>query len=480
MKKMILIAILAIMTVSAKSETLTGKITLVSDISHSESALLQVCMNGSCTDVSSDGTYSLNVTPSSISNHHASVGSSMDLYRLGQYVISASGKQVALINMNGQRVASGKGNLDISSVPAGLYMATDGKQVLRFNSMTSSGFATAGSSATPNGVSARVADTAKLLGVAYVVVNGDTLREIPVTSWNLPSGYMVQRNATASVTKGKGDSTKLVYWSTDSIAYVVTLELDGGSSNDTVGIYTGFIYAYYDSTSYRTNAKLFSYFVRTYEKDTIKAYSDIFSVNARSGNFGVTSDKFHLTTYMHRGYSYVPALDSVKKWKDSTSLNYDSSWISVERKFSIDTVTWVQNEGYVNYDSSKQSDIIAGLIENADTAIKMFGEIDSVSISWTVIDTTSDTTKFRVYVPGVMSTSNISNLYDLYVAGGHTGSYNKDGAIVSDTGIKYALRITKENLEEESVNGVSRYMIADVGYNYKAISNVRILLHVKN
>lgn len=42
MKKMILIAILAIMTVSAKSETLTGKIKLVADNSHSESALLHV------------------------------------------------------------------------------------------------------------------------------------------------------------------------------------------------------------------------------------------------------------------------------------------------------------------------------------------------------------------------------------------------------------------------------------------------------
>lgn len=480
MKKMILIAILAIMTVSAKSETLTGKIKLVADNSHSESALLQVCMNGSCTDVNPDGTYSLNVTPSSISNHHTSVGSAMDLYRLGQYVISASGKQVTLINMNGQRIASGNGSLDISHIPAGLYMATDGKQVLRFNSMAKSGFATTGSSATLNGVSARVADTAKLLGVAYVVVNGDTLREIPVTSWNLPSGYMVQRNATASVTRGKGDSTKLVYWSTDSIAYVVTLELDGGHSNDTLGIYTGFVYAYYDSTSYMNNAKLFSYFVRTYEKDTIKAYSDIFPVSARSGNFGVSSDKFHLTTYLHRGYSYVPALDYVKKWKDSTSLNYDSSWISVERKFSIDTITWVN--GFVNYDSSqpKSSDIIAGLVENSDTAIKMFGEIDSISISWTVIDTTSDTTKFSVYVPGVVSTNSISNLYDLYVAGGHTGAYNNNGAIVTDTGIKYAFRITKENLKKELVNGSERYMIADVGYNYKAISNVRILLHVKN
>ena len=184
------------------------------------------------------------------------------------------------------------------------------------------------------------ADT--LLGTAYIVIDGDTLKEIPVTSWNLPIGYTVQRDFRAYTgPKFTGDSAQLVYWSNDSIAYVVGVDIDDGNSTLQ---YTGSVYTYYDSAAYVNDSKIFSYFVRTYHNGVSLAYSDVYSVKAKNGSFSTDSTRFHLTTYNRTGYSLVPALDTVKKWINDTTLGYNRQWVNPDSAYHVMKV----------YDTAKQ------------------------------------------------------------------------------------------------------------------------------
>ena len=170
MKKLIL-AIIAMMGV-AGAETLTGKIANYQPGSNAE-----VWMNGKHEKVNSDGSYSLVVNSTGIARNHGSTYSA-DFYRQGHLVMSASGKKVELLNAQGRTVASGNGSLNLNDVPAGVYFATDGNHVLRLNTMANSGYATSGISGTVSGVASRAADAVTYYGTAYIVVNGDTLKDI--------------------------------------------------------------------------------------------------------------------------------------------------------------------------------------------------------------------------------------------------------------------------------------------------------------
>ena len=61
----------------------------------------------------------------------------------------------------------------------------------------------------------------------YIVVNGDTLREVPITSWNqvLPPNYVVQRNVQVRVKSVNKENIVQAVWfgDRDSIAHVLDL-----------------------------------------------------------------------------------------------------------------------------------------------------------------------------------------------------------------------------------------------------------------
>lgn len=394
--KKLLVAIIAMMGMTASAATLTGKIT---NYNSGSEAKASVCMNGSCTPVGSDGTYSLNVSTDGIASRHSGVGASTDLYRLGQFVVSASGRQVELINMKGQRITSDKGSLDISKVPEGVYMATDGKHVLRLNTMSKSGYAVSGGSGTmANGVAARATDTTQLYGIAYVVVNGDTLKEIPVTSWNLPTGYMVQRShATYIPSKLISDTAQVVYWTNDSIAYVVNFGknsiIKGTTQRST------FIYCMYDSAAYANGNSAYQYFYRV-RKDTILAYTDIGVAETGSGNAEpADSSSFHLTTYNRTGWSQVPALDTLKMWADSTELNYNGQWISLDSLKGLE-----------------------GRVIDSQISYPVYYYITGDTTYWASVLSSSDSVEFTyntIGQPGV----DTSDKYSLYIGWDYTHSY---------------------------------------------------------
>lgn len=228
------------------------------------------------------------------------------------------------------------------------------------------------------GISARVNSSDTILGTAYVVVDKDTLKEIPVVNWHLPTGYMVQRSfEIVSGKKMTGDSAQLVYWSSDSVAYVVTAAVDQGSSTLK---YSGNIYNYYDSIAYSKNDVLFRYFVRTYSNSKMLAYSDVFGVTAKNGDFSVDSGKMHLTTYNRTGYSYVPALDTITRWIDSTELNVNYQWISLDSLKSYSS-----NSQFLEY-------------RTTDTTywLSVMSKSDSVKIVYDVVASSSDTS-YSIY-----------------------------------------------------------------------------------
>ena len=477
MKKLIL-AIIAMMGMTASAATLTGKIVLKG--ANTGSAAAQVCMNGSCADVGNDGTYSLDVSTDGIASRHSGVGASTDLYRLGQFVVSASGRQVELINMKGQRITSDKGSLDISKVPKGVYMATDGKHVLRLNTMSKSGYAVSGGSGTmASGVAARATDTTQLYGIAYVVVNGDTLKEIPVTSWNLPTGYMVQRSHSVCVpSKFAADTAQVVYWTNDSIAYVVNFGknsiIKGTTQRST------FIYCMYDSAAYANGNSAYQYFYRV-RKDTILAYTDIGVAETGSGNAELAdSSDFHLTTYNRTGYSYVPALDTIKKWADSAKLNYNigvGNWVSLE---DLGAKADEQHKDSTDYTMDY-------LVPQSDTAKfrVMMRAADSIKITYS----TGYRGNLNVYAYAYMSTYK-SPAGETLISMWYTPSIKTEnpdsGNTVSDTvlvGFPGATAGTPSTDIRKSYVGaediMSAYFGADSVGNLK-MTNVKMYIHIKN
>lgn len=452
MKKLIL-AIIAMVGITG-AETLTGKVILAGSKTNAVSA--QVCMNGVCGDVASDGSYSLTVGSSSIARSHGSTYSA-DFYRQGNLVMSASGKKVELLNTQGRTVAYGNGSLNLDNIPAGVYFATDGKHVLRLNTMTKSGYAASGSGGTVAGVAARAADTVTSYGTAYIVVNGDTLKEIPVTSWNLPIGYMVQRNATVITGDAyKGDSTQVVYWDNDSIAYVVKLGVD--QLSDTVQ-YTGGVYAYYDSAAFKNDDKIFSYFARTCKNDTIFAYSNVGTATAKLLDFSVGKGRFHLTAYHGAGYSLVPALDTVSKWADSAALNYDRSWIS----FDSLTTKMMNRDTSISYTAGLPS--ANSVLASADSVRMSFNVVDTGYARLYIQSTTVNTTGRFVAV--TVKNAHIEAPSYGYVTGDTSYAYAVGGLRGLPAPILTVMHIFQCNADGDDMP-------------VTAIKNLRIYIHVKN
>lgn len=161
---------------------------------------------------------------------------------------------------------------------------------------------------------------------AYIVIGNDTLREIPVVSWSeiLPANYVVQRNVSVIPNAEYRKSTmQAVYFSTDSIAKVVTL-----APTNMGKTFTGYIYSVYDSAAYANNTTIYSWFARVKRNDSTLAYTSVMPVTGLSGDLvadsvGANGGKSFIayTKYYHHGYSLVPNDSSISSYTEFTRMD---------------------------------------------------------------------------------------------------------------------------------------------------------------
>jgi hypothetical protein len=126
-----------------------------------------------------------------------------------------------------------------------------------------------------NVVAGRVASSSS--DTVKIIIGNDTLKEIPVISWDtiLPTNYIVQRNISVQLFKALlNDTVEAVFWDNDSVAHVVTL------GQATKNMFSGFIYTAYDDIAYRNNSSLYGLFVRV-KNDGVTRFSDIVNVTAK-------------------------------------------------------------------------------------------------------------------------------------------------------------------------------------------------------
>ena len=145
----------------------------------------------------------------------------------------------------------------------------------------------------------------------YIVVNGDTLREVPVTSWNeiLPANYIQQRNVQVNVNPAYSyDVVQAVWWNNDSIAHTLNLAANSLAS----GSFSGYIYTIYNDSEFKANDTIYNLFVRTRSHDSITSYTKILPVYAQVGDLVFPATVFQQNTYHTTlGYSLTPNDSSV-------------------------------------------------------------------------------------------------------------------------------------------------------------------------
>ena len=156
-----------------------------------------------------------------------------------------------------------------------------------------------------------LARSASLTDTLYIVVQGDTLKEIPITSWNqiLPTLYIVQRNVQMNVKSDYfSDTAQIVWWNNDSIAHVLSLQQNSPNS----GSFSGYIYTIYNDNEFANNAHLYNLFARTRSHDSITSYTKVFDVKAKVGDLVFTDTSFK-SNNLHsiEGYSLTPNDSSI-------------------------------------------------------------------------------------------------------------------------------------------------------------------------
>jgi hypothetical protein len=163
-----------------------------------------------------------------------------------------------------------------------------------------------------NVVAGRVASSSS--DTVKIIIGNDTLKEIPVISWDtiLPTNYIVQRNISVQLFKALlNDTVEAVFWDNDSVAHVVTL------GQATKNMFSGFIYTAYDDIAYRNNSSLYGLFVRV-KNDGVTRFSDIVNVTAKTGDLDFDSTqvpkKKESVRYM---YSITPNDSNINNYKDT-------------------------------------------------------------------------------------------------------------------------------------------------------------------
>ena len=241
----------------------------------------------------------------------------------------------------------------------------------------------------------------------YIVVNGDTLREVPITSWNqvLPPNYVVQRNVQVRVKSVNKENIVQAVWfgDRDSIAHVLDLEHNQPDHRS----FSGFIYTVYNDTDFQHNAHLFNLFVRTRSNDSIKTYSSILDVKAHVGNVGFDSTDFDSVTYHTlRGYSLTPNDSSVAVFSTKnismvfvtdtldSLVTYDSTtFTTFQRK--TDSVAYNPN-GHINF---QIADLNRNNVSYTSGDTSVFKSVVSVKLKGVALQDIDTLTMFNDYPP---------------------------------------------------------------------------------
>lgn len=245
-------------------------------------------------------------------------------------------------------------------------------------------------------------DDGSVIDTARIIVDGDTLREVPLTSWStvLPTNYVVQRNIGVKV-GNTTDVLEAVWWTNDSIANTIQLGKDGVNRS-------GFIYTVYDDSMYARDAHLYWLFVRVKTSgannangaDSILKYSDVHDVTAKSGDQSFDASKFEANTRIKTlGYSLVPQDSSVRVYAMTRTVVMVLDSIVKLDTIDITTAngfTWGDKYGDVaafdgtadsgEYVTAYSTKIVAGLPAIGDTVAHRFD-----AISWTLTCTANDT-----------------------------------------------------------------------------------------
>lgn len=108
--------------------------------------------------------------------------------------------------------------------------------------------------------------------------------EKPISSWLniLPPDYIVQRNISGKIVQNdyvsELKSVEGVFWSIDSLATVIPLEVNGDR-------YSGFIYQHYNDSSFKNSIRMFNLFVRILDKsDSVYGLTPVLNYSERSGD----------------------------------------------------------------------------------------------------------------------------------------------------------------------------------------------------
>jgi hypothetical protein len=238
----------------------------------------------------------------------------------------------------------------------------------------------------------------------YIVVNGDTLREVPITSWNqiLPPNYIQQRNVQVNVKSAFYLNTaQVVWWNNDSIAHVLNLQ-----KNSTVsGSFSGYIYTVYNDSDFAKNAHLYNLFVRTRSNDSITSYTGILDVKAQVGNLVFPDSAFKVNTYHTTlGYSLTP--------NDSSVASFAKKNISMV--FQIDSLDSTLNisSDYPNKDTIQFPAIGGTQYVSGDTTITI--KLDSCMLSGIVTEMNTFSLNVVNSVGGNIPKGNIASVPDTF------------------------------------------------------------------
>ena len=163
---------------------------------------------------------------------------------------------------------------------------------------------------------ARVAAATAALDTAYIIVGNDTLKEIPITSWNsvIPEKYIVQRNVAVTVpTKYTKGDVQFVYWDNDSIAHAVGVPKTSGLKH------SAYVYTYYDSTAFTNHDTVFSWFARIKVNDSVRTGTAINKLTYDAGDVVIDSSDFSTAAFVTEYYKTIPSGDTLSEYVSGTA-----------------------------------------------------------------------------------------------------------------------------------------------------------------
>ena len=228
--------------------------------------------------------------------------------------------------------------------------------------------------------------------------------ETPITSWLniLPDNYIVQRNISGKIIQNSYvnelKDVEAVFWSLDSIAMVIPLEINGEN-------YSGFIYQHYNDSSFRRSIRMFNMFVRILDKsDSVYGLTPVVNYSERSGDL-VFSDIIpgNIARYPRPNYFRVIKegsdvsilIDSVQK------VSTNKKWYAMDslfvRPMYKDTVKYYEDSTHNRYNyylTQNCKNVVDSLIDSIGFYVELKEpgniKIQSVVDSWDETYTTTD------------------------------------------------------------------------------------------